>query len=96
MVGEGNFVEVVVRVVHVECRKAAIGALHACEPVERPVHGVRVAAAIHRALHRPDDDRSVIKVGVMAVAALKGPAAARDARPVLAPVTRGLQELARQ
>jgi len=64
-------------VVDVERCESAVAALHTDEPIQGALDVMRVACRIARLVHRPGDDSRVVKVGVMSVRELKGPAPAR-------------------
>ena len=94
MVGEGNFVEVIVRIVRVESGEPAVFRLHAVHPVGRALHCALIAGPSDL-LHGPAHRGRVVDVGIMAVAELERPAAATQAGAGLAPVAGRVKQLAR-
>src|SRR5439155_22495463 len=89
MIGERNMVEVVMRVVGIERRPTAVAALHAEDPFGRPVDSRLVCGPV-KAVERQCHGRGVVKIGVVRIGVLKGPAARSEPgasdRPVANPV----------
>ena len=100
VIGERNVVEVVVDIVGIERRPAAIAALQALDPFDAARDGLIVGAAAcaglaPRAVHRHDDDGGVVEIGVVRIAVLERPAAGTHVGPPLAPVALRVELLQR-
>ena len=101
MIGEGNVVEVVIDIVGIERRPAAIAALQALDPFDAARDGLVVglpapaSALAPRAVHRHDDDGGVVEIGIVRVAVLERPAAGTHVGPPLAPVALRVELLQR-
>ena len=92
MIGKRDVVEIKVRVLRIERAPAAVGGLHADDPVARTsnrigVGGVTVPVQQHA------DHSGVVDIGVVRVFVLECPAARREAGPSHAPVARDVVDL---
>ena len=75
VISEGNFIEIGMGVIGIECGKPAIFRLHPTNPIGRPAHRFPIAFLLGL-MHCPGNNGSVIEVWIVRIVELKGPAAA--------------------
>ena len=94
VIGEGDVVEIVISVIGVERAPAAVAALQALDPFARPRDRRRIMLP-GCAIHRHDDDRGVVDVGIMRVGVLERPSARPHVRTPHRPVALDVEHLQR-
>src|SRR5665213_3004586 len=94
VIGVGDVVQVIIFIVGVEGRPAAVAALHADQPFSRALDGIGVAL-VTGAVQRHRHHRRIVEIGIMRVEILERPAAGPDIRPPHRPIAREIELLAR-
>src|SRR5258706_13744965 len=99
MIGKGNIVEIVVRVVCVEGAPAAISTLQALDPFAPALDrfgdiAVRCCALL-RAIQRHYHDGGVVEIRIVGIVVLERPAAPADAAALLLPIASHIEQLSR-
>src|SRR4029077_10081958 len=98
MVGEGIVVEIVVGVVDVESRPAAVAVLHALYPFNATIDGLvvtRTGSSPPGAIHCHDDDGGIVEIWIMWIGILEGPAARAHLRAPVRPISSNINDLTR-
>src|SRR6185437_12409134 len=94
MIGERNIVEIIINIVDIECRPAAISALQAFDPfgtaLDRRIEA-RAGAGAARSVHRHHDYGGVIEVRIMRIGILESPAAGPYIGALHRPVAGGIK-----
>src|SRR5215471_13609567 len=98
MIGEGNIVEIIVDVVDVVRRPAAIVALHALDPLHATIDGLVIAGTgprPPRPVHGHDNHGGVIEVRIVWIGILESPTTWAHLRAAVRPVSGNAKNLAR-
>src|ERR1700730_15556632 len=92
MIGEWDVVEVLMRVVRIECSPPTTATLHSHNPFSRPLDR-NADLACRCPIHCHHHNRGVVDIGVVRIGVLKGPAAGPDIRPTCRPITSEVEDL---
>src|SRR6185437_10111693 len=92
MIRKRNFIEVIISIIGIESRKAAIAGLHAGKPLCRPFYTFAISVWISL-MQGPCHSSGVIQIRVMRISVLESPTPACQAWMILLPISRCIEYL---